>query len=116
MISCVWQLKAAHASKTVLEHQNTRESVAMQIGTLINNVGLSYDHPDYLTTLDDTFIRQIIEINCLATTKVGDKAGQPGWPTSTWSESKSALACSVQLLCHGELAGWPSMCCALLNI
>ena len=53
----------------------------MQVGTLINNVGLSYDHPDYLTTLDDTFIRQIIEINCLATTKVGSRlnilAGPP---------------------------------------
>ena len=76
----------------------------MQVGTLINNVGLSYDHPDYLATLDDTFIRQIIEINCLATTKVGCRAEHPGWSTSTWS--KSGVAYSVQLLHHGELPVW----------
>ncbi len=69
-------------SNTVLKDQNA-QSVVLQVGTLINNVGLSYDHPDYLTTLNDTFIRQIIEINCLATTRVGRRAGYPGWSTST---------------------------------
>ena len=79
----------------------------MQVGTLINNVGLSYDHPDYLTTLDDTFIRQIIDINCLATTKVGCKAGHPGWSASTWSKRKvfSGLFCAAAL-------SWRAACLA----
>lgn len=46
------------------------ELSSVDAGILINNVGLSYDHAEYLDQLDETQIDELIAINILATTKV----------------------------------------------
>jgi 17beta-estradiol 17-dehydrogenase / very-long-chain 3-oxoacyl-CoA reductase len=43
----------------------------VDVGILVNNAGMSYDHPDYLERLSDDFLRDLITINTLAPTKVG---------------------------------------------
>jgi NAD(P)-dependent dehydrogenase (short-subunit alcohol dehydrogenase family) len=47
----------------------------VDVGILINNAGMSYDHPDYLETLGDDFLRDLININCLSPTRVSRRAG-----------------------------------------
>lgn len=42
----------------------------LDVGLLINNVGLSYDHAEYLENIDDQLIQDLININVLATTQV----------------------------------------------
>ncbi len=41
-----------------------------EIGVLINNVGVSYDHAEYLHELDDARIKLLIQINIEATTAI----------------------------------------------
>jgi short-subunit dehydrogenase len=43
---------------------------AWQVGVLVNNVGLSYDHAEYLDALDDQLVDDLININIQATNKV----------------------------------------------
>lgn len=42
----------------------------LDIGLLINNVGLSYDHAEYFDQIDDQLIDDLININIQATNKV----------------------------------------------
>ncbi|GAB4817824.1 hypothetical protein N2152v2_004870 [Parachlorella kessleri] len=42
----------------------------VDVGVLVNNAGMSYDHPDYLETIDDDLLRDIITINTLAPTRL----------------------------------------------
>lgn len=42
----------------------------LDIGILVNNAGMSYDHPDYLDTIDNDRLRDIITINTLAPTRL----------------------------------------------
>jgi len=51
--------------KSVLEAINS-----IDVGILINNVGLSYPHAEYLHNLDDELISQLIKINIESTTKM----------------------------------------------
>jgi short-subunit dehydrogenase len=37
---------------------------------LVNNVGLSYDHAEYLDAIDDQLVDDLIQINVQATNKV----------------------------------------------
>ena len=43
----------------------------VDVGVLVNNAGMSYDQPDFLETIDDVLLRDIITINTLAPTRVG---------------------------------------------
>lgn len=43
----------------------------LDVGLLINNVGLSYDHAEYYDAIDDELIDKLININVQATNKVG---------------------------------------------
>ena len=47
----------------------------VQVGLLVNNAGLSYDHPEYLDEVDATFLADIVAINALAPTMVRPPAG-----------------------------------------
>ncbi len=42
----------------------------LDLGILINNAGMSYDHPDFLDTLEPSFITDMANINMVAPTKV----------------------------------------------
>lgn len=42
----------------------------LDIGILINNVGLSYSHAEYLENIDDKLIDDLIQVNVVAATKV----------------------------------------------
>lgn len=42
-----------------------------QVGVLVNNAGLSYDHPEYLDEVEDGFVSDIVTINALVPTMVG---------------------------------------------
>lgn len=42
----------------------------LNIGLLINNVGLSYDHPEFFDQLSEIDSHQIIQLNVQAATKV----------------------------------------------
>jgi len=41
-----------------------------QVGILVNNAGLSYDHPEYLDEVEDEFIADLVTINALVPTMV----------------------------------------------
>ena len=48
-----------------------QEAVAgLDVGLLINNVGLSYDHPEFFDQLSESDSHQIIQLNIQAATKV----------------------------------------------
>ena len=42
----------------------------LDVGLLINNVGLSYDHAEYLDAVDDQMIDNLVQVNIVAATKV----------------------------------------------
>lgn len=42
----------------------------LPIGVLVNNVGLSYDHAEYFDLVDEQLVKDLIQINITATTKV----------------------------------------------
>lgn len=43
---------------------------SLDVGILINNVGLSYSHAEYLDAIDDKLIDDLVEVNIVAATKV----------------------------------------------
>lgn len=42
----------------------------VDVGLLVNNVGISYDHAEYLDAIDDQLIDDLVQINVVAATKV----------------------------------------------
>ena len=44
----------------------------LDVGLLVNNVGLSYDHAEYLDAIEDKLIDDLVQINIVAATKVCD--------------------------------------------
>lgn len=42
----------------------------LQVGILVNNVGVSYPHAEYYECIDDQLIDDIVNINIQATNKV----------------------------------------------
>lgn len=75
----------------------------LDIGILVNNAGMSYDHPDYLDTIDNDRLRDIITINTLAPTRVG--AVEP---------ARSPFRCAkqeTQLTWAASPCSLPSWCC-----
>ena len=42
---------------------------SLDVGILINNVGLSYDHAEYLDEVDEQLIDDLVQINVIAATK-----------------------------------------------
>lgn len=42
----------------------------LDIGLLVNNVGMSYDHAEYLDAIEDKLIDDLVQINIVAATKV----------------------------------------------
>lgn len=59
----------AHAD--VATWQRTTEAIkGLDVGLLINNVGLSYDHPEYYDQLNEQSIRDIVEVNITSVNQV----------------------------------------------
>ncbi len=52
------------------KHLQTSLAELGEIGVLVNNVGVSYDHAEYLHELDDARIKLLIQINIEATTAI----------------------------------------------
>ena len=70
-----------------------QEAVAgLDIGLLINNVGLSYDHPEFFDQVAEFDVHQIIQLNVQAATKVST------WSPSHASSYTTVLTCNI--LCH----------------
>jgi short-subunit dehydrogenase len=46
------------------------ELAPLQVGVLVNNVGVSYPHAEYYEAIDDQLIDDLININIQATNKV----------------------------------------------
>lgn len=70
----------------------------LDIGVLVNNVGLSYDHAEYYDKIDDQLIDDLVAINIQATNKAGQEAAQlmtlhtsPVSVLSQWTDSKFAV-------------------------
>jgi 17beta-estradiol 17-dehydrogenase / very-long-chain 3-oxoacyl-CoA reductase len=42
----------------------------LDVGILVNNVGLSYDHAEYFDAIDDKLIDDLVQVNIQATNKV----------------------------------------------
>lgn len=42
----------------------------LQVGVLVNNVGVSYDHAEYLDKIDDQLVDDLIQVNIQATNKM----------------------------------------------
>jgi len=42
----------------------------LEVGVLVNNVGMSYNHPDFLETLDEKTINNLIHCNIVSVTKL----------------------------------------------
>ena len=57
----------------------------LQIGILINNVGVSYPHAEYYESIGDQLIDDLIAINIQATNKV--------WPTPSTKQPKLRSMC-----------------------
>ena len=64
----------------VMDFANTNDSVwsnlaevigALDVGVLVNNVGLSYPHAEFYDKIDDQLAADIVAINITATNKVG---------------------------------------------
>ena len=63
----------AHADEATWQH--TAEAVkGLDVGLLINNVGLSYDHPEYFDKLSSETFRDIVEVNITSINQVSQ-----GW-------------------------------------
>jgi 17beta-estradiol 17-dehydrogenase / very-long-chain 3-oxoacyl-CoA reductase len=73
----------------------------LQVGLLVNNVGLSYDHAEWFDNISETLIRELVEVNIMAATMVSDSKplfppigmslediGQGEWPQH-WSNCSS---------------------------
>lgn len=42
----------------------------LEVGVLVNNAGMSYDHPEYLDAIEDALVTDIVNINAIAPTRV----------------------------------------------
>ena len=57
--------------------EGLREAVSpLDVGILVNNVGLSYDHAEYFDAIDDSLIDDLVQVNIQATNKVGSFPAQ----------------------------------------
>ena len=54
----------------------------LNIGVLINNVGLSYDHPEYLEQLSEQQIRDMVEVNITSVNQVSSHESSSGRPVA----------------------------------
>lgn len=63
---------AADFSSTddVLYNRIAGELEPLNVGVLVNNVGISYPHAQYFTEIDDSLISQLININVISMTKM----------------------------------------------
>ena len=59
----------AHAEEGVWRKVAT-EVLALDVGILFNNVGLSYDHPEYFDQLSGELVRNIVETNITSVNEV----------------------------------------------
>jgi len=64
--------------------EGLREAIApLDVGILVNNVGLSYDHAEFFDAIDDTLIDDLVQVNIQATNKVCFCGGGGGVPKCT---------------------------------
>ena len=61
----------------------------VQVGILVNNAGLSYDHPEYLDEVEDEFVSDLVTINALVPAMVS---------LGCWARKSPSWACLLQLL------------------
>ncbi len=63
----------------------------LDVAILINNIGLSYDYPEYLDGIDDKLVADLVQVNVVGTTKV---RGQPFWTLCDYWSAVRSLVCS----------------------
>ena len=49
----------------------------LDVGLLVNNVGMSYDHAEYLHAIEDNLIDDLVQINIVAATKACNSCSSP---------------------------------------
>ena len=82
----------AHADQATW--QRTAEAVkGLDVGLLINNVGLSYDHPEYFDEISAETIRDIVEVNITSVNQVSQ-----GAPSHTVHRTFAASYTQISLL------------------
>ena len=65
---------------TATTWSSIREALApLDVGILVNNVGLSYDHAEYFENVDSQLIDDLIRINIQATNKASSSFCQACW-------------------------------------
>ena len=70
-----------------------------QVGILVNNAGVSYDHPEYLDQVEGGTITDIVTVNALVPTLVRPGSQPPGQPPGTEV--------------GGAQQAWAGPCCSL---
>ena len=80
----------------------------LDIGVLINNVGVSYDHADYFDQIDDKLIDDLININIQATNKVEHQplTQTPGHQLVTSSSLANQQVSQAVLCLPSSTARW----------
>ena len=61
----------ADFSKTDIYDEISSQLSGMEIGILINNVGVAYDMPDYFLNVPEEKLWQLINVNMTSTVMVG---------------------------------------------
>ena len=99
----------------------------IDVGCLVNNCGISYEHPEYLSSVDDEIVNRILNVNIRALTlitrcvlpsmvaarktrdiiNVTSVAGvwYPGWPMVTLYSASKGFVNFFSRSLHHELAG-----------
>ena len=72
----------------------------LQVGILVNNVGVSYPHAEYYESIDDQLIDDLVTINIQATNKVCLFATRPSHIFSPWACAEARCHDHLGICCH----------------
>lgn len=81
------------------------ELAPLQVGVLVNNVGVSYPHAEYYEAIDDQLIDDLVNINIQATNKV---CTYPLTPSIHEAGNSAKSACCLTWQLKGKLRSLPS--------
>ena len=70
----------------------------LDIGILFNNVGLSYDHPDYLEMLSEQQVRDMVEVNITSV----NQASTQIWQQADWYTLHCPFSLAANMLMYAD--------------